>query len=403
MKILHTISSVDPSWGGPIEGIKQLASSLSESPVPATVEIVSLDSPDAPFLKSFPLPLYPLGPSRFHYHYNERLVPWLRANAQRYDIVIVNGIWQFHSFGVWRALRNSSIPYVVFTHGMLSPWFKRKYPLKHLKKWLYWPWAEYRVLRDAKAVLFTSDEERLLARRSFWLYSVRERVSSYGTAAPVGNPATDTLTFFERFSSLRGKRIVLFMGRLHEIKGCDLALYAFADQCGSDATLHLVFCGPDSYGVQPKLERLSAELGIAERVTWTGMVDGDLKRGAFCSADVLLLPSHQENFGMVVAEALARSLPVLISNKVNIWREIKADGAGFVEDDDRSGASALLRRWISLPESDRTAMRSRARLSFESRFEIGIARANLIGILEEIANAAKPTNVLAQTIEVNLE
>ena len=63
--------------------------------------------------------------------------------------------------------------YFVFTHGMLDPWFKRTYPLKHLKKWLYWPWAEYRVLRDAQAVLFTCEEERILARQSFWLYKCK--------------------------------------------------------------------------------------------------------------------------------------------------------------------------------------------------------------------------------------
>jgi hypothetical protein len=71
-------------------------------------------------------------------------------------VVIVQGVWQYSSFGVWRALRGTETPYFVFTHGMLDPWFKRTYPLKHIKKLLYWPWGEYRVLRDAAAVLFTS-------------------------------------------------------------------------------------------------------------------------------------------------------------------------------------------------------------------------------------------------------
>jgi len=88
----------------------------------------------------------------------------------------LNGVWQFHSFAAWRTLRRSDTPYVLYTHGMLDPWFKKQYPFKHLKKWMYWPWAEYRVLRDAQAVLFTSEEERMLARSSFWLYRCNEVV-----------------------------------------------------------------------------------------------------------------------------------------------------------------------------------------------------------------------------------
>ncbi|MEB0151131.1 glycosyltransferase, partial [Pseudomonas sp. CCC2.2] len=84
--------------------------------------------------------------------------------------------------GTWRALAKKKIPYFIFTHGMLDPWFKKNYPLKHLKKWLYWTWGEYRVLRDAKAVLFTCEEEKILARQSFWLYKANEVVTAFGTA-----------------------------------------------------------------------------------------------------------------------------------------------------------------------------------------------------------------------------
>ena len=86
-------------------------------------------------------------------------------------------------------LHDGPVPYLVQTHGMLDPWFKRSYPLKHLKKWCYWPWAEYPLLRDAAAVLFTCELERQLARQSFWLYQAKERVIAYGKAAPPGEAA----------------------------------------------------------------------------------------------------------------------------------------------------------------------------------------------------------------------
>ncbi|HMG05900.1 MAG TPA: hypothetical protein VK581_10585, partial [Chthoniobacterales bacterium] len=111
-----------------------------------------------------------------------------------------------------------------FPHGMLDPWFKRTYPRKHMKKLLYWPWAEYRVLRDAAAVLFTSEEERRLARESFSLYHCKEIVVNYGTAAPEVDLESAREDFLEAFPKLRGQRFFLFLGRLHEKKGCDLLI-----------------------------------------------------------------------------------------------------------------------------------------------------------------------------------
>src|SRR3990172_4664793 len=176
MKILHVISSVDPKGGGPIEGVNQLSSVYRELGV--EVAICSLDAPGAEWVKSSVVTVHALGPSPALYGYNSRLMPWLKAHAHEYDAVIVNGLWQYIGFAVWRALAGTATPYYVFTHGMLDPWFKYTYPLKHLKKWLYWPWAEYRVLRDARRVIFTCEEERLLARESFWLYKVNEVITA---------------------------------------------------------------------------------------------------------------------------------------------------------------------------------------------------------------------------------
>jgi hypothetical protein len=128
-----------------------------------------LDVPSDPWVQASKFKVHALGPAVLGYGFSSRLVPWLRAHAHEYDAVIVNGLWEYIGFATWRALAGGSTPYFVFTHGMLDPWFKHTYPLKHLKKWLYWPWGEYRVLRDACRVIFTCEDERLLARESFWL------------------------------------------------------------------------------------------------------------------------------------------------------------------------------------------------------------------------------------------
>lgn len=379
MRILHIISSVNPAGGGPIEVIKQM--SFVSTSGGHQVEVASLDAPDAPDLKGLPLPVYALGPGTLSYGFSPRFVPWLRENARNYDAVIVNGLWQYHSFGAWRVLRNSDTPYAVFTHGMLDPWFKRTYPLKHLKKWMYWPWGEYRVLRDANAVLFTCEEERVLARESFWLYSCNEVVVNLGTASPSADSEAQACAFFDRFPNLREKRLALFMGRIHPKKGCDLAIQAFAKILAKDPDWHLVMAGPDQVGWQAKLSSISEQLKIANRITWAGMISGDVKWGAFRASEIFVLPSHSENFGMVVAEALACSVPALISDKVNIWREIESDGAGLVFPDDLAGTANLLLRWSQMPKAEKNAMRQRARECFLNRFEIQKAASALMNAI----------------------
>jgi glycosyltransferase involved in cell wall biosynthesis len=383
LKILHIISSLNPVYGGPIEGVKQLGTILIDKG--HRVEVASLDPPDAPFLKDCPLPVYPLGPAMLHYHFSSRFIPWLRSNRSQYDAVVVNGIWQYHSFGTWRALRNSETPYVLFTHGMLDPWFKNQYPLKHLKKWMYWPWAEYRVLRDARAVLFTCEEERALARSSFWMYRCNEVVVNYGTARPKGDAQLDLDEFFFRYPGLRGKKLALFMGRIHPKKGCDLAIEAFAKVLGPRPEWHLVIAGPDQVGWQKALNDRAEHLGLASRVTWAGMVSGAMKWGALRASEVFLFPSHQENFGIVVAEALAAGLPALISNKVNIWREIETDGAGMVSEDTLEGTCLLLQSYLEMPAEKKLTMRQATRECFDRRFEIMRAAESLYAILASVS------------------
>jgi glycosyltransferase involved in cell wall biosynthesis len=180
---------------------------------------------------------------------------------------------------------------------------------------------------------------------------------------------------------LRDKRILLFLGRLHPKKGCDILIDAFAQV--ADQSVSLVLAGPDQVGWQAELQQRVESLKLQSRVVFAGMLQGEMKQGAFAVADAFVLPSHQENFGMAVVEALAIGLPVLISNRINIWREVDQDGAGYVESDDFSGTVRLLNRWIAAPQSVRDGMRVNARRCFAQRFEINRAVDSLLQILTE--------------------
>jgi glycosyltransferase involved in cell wall biosynthesis len=379
LKILQLVHTLDPSVGGVATAVLDLSRGLARRG--HKIDIVVLDDPGAPWLPNIGLPGQALGDGLTSYRYSPKLLPWLKEHGRDYDRVIVNGIWQYLSFAAWRRYAGSGIPYFVFPHGMLDPWFKETFPLKHLKKWLYWPWADYRVLRDAAAVIFTSEEERLLARKSFWLYRAREKVSPLGVEIPL--PVSDYMRdkFFERYPQLRDKRVLLFLGRLHPKKGCDILIDAFAQV--ADDSVALMLAGPDQVGWQAELQRRAEQLKISPRVVFPGMLQGEMKRSALAAADAFVLPSHQENFGMAVVEALAAGLPVLISNRINIWREIDQDRAGYVEPDDFSGVARLLQRWIGAPESVRDGMRANAQLCFKRRFEISKAVDSLLEVLNE--------------------
>ncbi|MCW5936380.1 MAG: glycosyltransferase [Fimbriimonadaceae bacterium] len=380
MRILHVIWSVNPAGGGPVEGVKQREAVLR--PMGHVIEIASLDGPDDEWVKDCPVKVYALGPGKGTYSYAPGVVEWIRDHAAEYDVVIVNGIWQYHSFAAWKALRGKSTPYYVFTHGMLDPWFNATYPLKKLKKALYWPWAEYRVLRDARAVFFTCEEEKVLARGSFKPYKVNEIVVNYGTAGPDVDLSDARTKFLEKFPELEGKRILLYLSRIHEKKGIDLLIEAFTKVSDSDPLLQLVVAGPDKTNLMPKLKEQAKRLGVDNRVFYPGMLTGELKWGAYAACEAFVLPSHQENFGIVVAEALACGRPVLISDKVNIWREIEADGAGLVEPDDGPGTTRLLQRWLAMSPAEKERMADNAIECFRDKFEITKAAESLLEKLE---------------------
>ena len=383
LKILQLVHTLDPSVGGVASSVLALSRGMTKRG--HKTEVVVLDDPSAAWMQDLGVKAHALGSGKGDYRYSSALMPWLRKHGDDYDRVIVNGIWQYLSFAAWRRYAGSSIPYYVFPHGMLDPWFKRSFPLKHLKKWLYWPWAEYRVLRDATAVIFTSEEERSLARQSFSLYRAREKVSPLGIEAPSISPEAKS-EFVARYPQLQTTENFLFLGRLHPKKGCDVLLEAFA-RVRSPEPVALIVAGPDQVGLEPELRNQAARLNLSDRVIFPGMLAGAMKKGAFASAGAFVLPSHQENFGIAVVEALAASVPALISNRVNIWREIAADGAGYVESDNVAGTTRLLQRWIDTSQTERDRMRESARKCFEQRFEINHAVDSLLQILNERAGA----------------
>ena len=366
-KVLQVIHSTDPESGGPIEAVRRISEVLIKEG--HQVEVACLETNEEASSRSFPFPVVGLGKGRGKFGYNPTLTKWIKENSQDFDAVILHGLWNYSSVGTWLGLRKGLPPYFIYSHGMLDYYFRDRYPFKHLAKQLYWLAAEGQVLRDAAAVLFTCEEERIRARNVFRGYSYRERVVRFGTADPEGDAERERYLFRSGLPALKDKAFLLFLGRIHPKKGCDLLIRAFAD--GLDLmppNLDLVIAGPDQVGITADLKKLANHLGITARVHWPGMLKGELKWGAFRSAEAMILPSHQENFGIVVAESMACSTPVLISDKVNVWREVVSSHAGLVESDTLVGTTNLIRRFMNLSGGERARMRSSARQGFLKHF-----------------------------------
>ena len=383
MRILHLIASVDPAGGGPIEYAQTVSSEFSRRGHESI--FITLDDPNASWAKSFPFTLHATGPARGLLQTSSGFAQTLLGLTPSCDCAIVHGLWNFSSIGGYDVLTKNKIPWVIFSHGMLDPYFRKIKPIKHIIKQAYWSLWQGRMLSDAAAVLFTCAEEQELARHAFVGHQrYNARVVAFCAADQIGEAAdlpsgADGLA--DMVSPLKTPQYWLFLSRIHPKKGIDNLIKAYARVADRDDCPHLVIAGPDSVGWQSKLKKLAFDLGVAGRVHFPGMLRGASKAAAFARAEAFVLPSHQENFGLVVAEALSAGTPVLISDKVNIWREIVDAGAGLSAPDTVEDTWRLLKRYLDLPSESKATMRAAARPCYERHFSAQAAAADLLDVL----------------------
>lgn len=272
-----------------------------------------------------------------YYVFSLPLARALKVAIPQYDLVHIHSLYLFPSTAAAYYCRHYSVPYLVRPHGTLDPYLFRRH---RGRKWIYERLFEWRNLNKAAAIHFTTIEEQELTR-------------SLGLKAPsVVVPLGVNLRDYEdripcgvlrdSYPEIRSKKVILFLSRLNFKKGLDLLVKAFGQIARQRDDVQLVLAGPDDdgYGAQVR-QWLEAEK-VLGKCTFTGMLLGREKLAALRDADVFVLPSYSENFGIAVAEAMACGLPVLISNKVNIWREVAEARAGLVVNCDAEEVSNAL-------------------------------------------------------------
>lgn len=389
LRVLHVLPSLDPRSGGVAEAVVQFVKHML--PYGCVSEVATLDTSDGPRFDRLCGAVHRLGPGFGSYGMSRRLMVWMRENASRYDAIIVHGIWQFHSLAAAWAVFRKGTPLFVFPHGMLDPWFQHTYPAKHVKKRIYWMLFERWVFRRANAVLFTCQTELELARKPFLDRKLPLRVNGFGIESVPGDKACGQL-FRDTFPELRDKRVLLFLSRIHEKKGCDLLIGAFAKVAPQHPDVRLVIAGPGDPSLVNRLKRQALDLQVDRNIVWTGMLSGELKWAALRAAELFVLPSHQENFGIAVVESLASGTPVLITNRVNIWQEIVESGGGWVCADTEEGVADALQRWCADTTADQRRLLGMMALEcYQNDFQIEAAARRLTDTVAEATCSELPS------------
>jgi len=408
MRVLHVIDKMEPARGGVCQAVRSMIKGLELHNVHS--EVVCLDSPGEKFLEKDPYVTHALGPAENPWTYSPKLKPWFVSNLNSFDIVIVHGLWQYPGYAVHQAVKKSlynagnkknQVPKIfVMPHGMLDPYFQKapERKLKALRNIVYWKLIEKKVVNTADGLLFTCEEEAKLAQIPFTPYRPKkECIVGLGVEDPPVFDDAMKRAFLHTCPQIQNSPYLLFLSRIHEKKGVDLLLNAYSKFIKelqenilslSEKPIEvpkLAVAGPGldtPYG-QRIQKQVSDDVVLKNNVVFTGMLSGDAKWGAFYCCDAFILPSHQENFGIAIVEALACKKPVLISNRVNIYKEIISNNGGIVKEDTLKGTYELMMQWMKMDSSEQIIMGITARNVYENIFAVKTAADTLIKAISE--------------------
>ena len=330
MKLLHVIATLGTRYGGPSKACFEMARAVARRGHDVSIFTTDHGGPGvadvtagAPVERDgVAIHCFPAAFPRF-WMFSPDLARALRDEVPRVDLVHLHSLYLHHAKVVGRECRRADIPYFLRPHGTLDPYLYRRH---RLRKMLMEIWFQNAVTRGAAAIHFTTEEERRLAKP--YVFGVPGVVVPLGLDMDEYQPLPPRGGFRAAHPEIGDRPIVLFLGRLNFKKGLDVLARAFAGAAGA-CDAHLVVAGPDD-GMGAKVGAWVDSFGLRGRTTFTGMVAGPDKLALLADADLFVLPSYSENFGIAVIEAMACGVPVAISDRVNLWREVAGADAGWV-------------------------------------------------------------------------
>jgi len=319
---LHVVSHLDPKYGGLSSVVPQLNAAIA-SLGQYSVQLAGFCQPGEHFIPrqaaQVAVEHLPLG--RRAWLTDSELKKRFRRLVSSSLGIHIHGLWQQSSAVTASLARKTGKPYLISAHGMLESWALRN---KRWKKSLYMALVERANLQGATCLHALTQSECEDYRRLGFRNPIA--VIPNGVEIPAH---ISSRKFLDQFPELRGKRLILFLGRIHFKKGLDILCQAWARLHAKWPEAQLVLAGPDFEGTQAQIEQLIANLNIPERVTFTGMLAGELKWSALAAAEVFVLPSYSEGLSVSVLEAMGTGRPVIITENCNL-PEVAHQGCGWV-------------------------------------------------------------------------
>ncbi len=362
LKILQIVPSISLVYGGPSQMIRGLSAAIAQQPATAVsqVTILTTDSNGDVDEASLDVPLgtpvaedgyeviyFRCSPFR-RYKFSTGLLSWLWANAHRYDIAHIHALFSPVSTTAATVCRWKNLPYIMRPLGTLDPADLQK--KKQIKK-IYASLLECPNLAGAAAIHFTSDLESKVSER--FGVSTPGKVIPLGVALPtLPERSASQLAIRKRFDIPAERPIILFMSRVDPKKGFDLLLPALDNFYQDGKPFHFLLCGanPQDRAYETRIKKQVESSAWAKQATVVGFVSGELKAQILSAADVFVLPSYYENFGIAVVEAMAAKIPVVISDQVHIWPVIKESESGWVVPTEVGALTAALGEAIAQPD-----------------------------------------------------
>lgn len=390
MKILHVITSMNPKLGGVCQVLRNLNPYLIEKGI--HVEIVSLDDESDDFGIHDNFVIHKIGYGKTSYQYQPKLAQWLSENVSRFDYVISHGLWQYPNYASYQSIRslkrqNKKVPKVVIMpHGMLDPYFQKapERRWKALRNEVVWKLIEKRCINNADVIFFTCDEEMRLAATTFTGYKpLKTSNVGLGIQPPPENKDSFKEAFYQKCPNIKGKKYFLFLSRIDEKKGVNLLIKAYNELSDKNSNLpDLVIAGPLDTEYAEDMIKLASH---NQKVHFPGMLKDMSKWGAFYNCEAYLLPSHQENFGIAIVEAMACKKPVLITKNINIWSEIiEGDGGWIANLEEKESLKNVLSDLLNYPEEKLAFKGLKAFETYQSNFKIENCANNFIKTLISI-------------------
>jgi glycosyltransferase involved in cell wall biosynthesis/choline dehydrogenase-like flavoprotein len=352
LKILHVVPSVEAASGGPARAVFDIALAAQQRGHEVTICATNFGGSSVEHseylkagIKVFVFPIF--GPPPMQY--SREMEHYLKDNIARFDLVHLHSLYLPPDWMVYRHAVAQRIPYILRPHGTFDPVIRER---KRLPKWILGKLFQDSVTAAAAGLHYTSEDERRLSNCSnlkAWVVPLPIRPEEFA-----GDPDPDFLKRYE----VR-PHFILFLGRLAWKKGADIAIRAFAEFAHRHPEIDLVIAGPDS-GEEKNLRQLASRLGLDRQVRFTGMLDGPARVAAYKLAKIFVLPSRGENFGRTVAEAMLAGTPIVMSDRIGIWKDLVRHNAACVVDcDDPSILAGLRSLWDAYPEAMERARRAR--------------------------------------------